>query len=89
MRADGDHNILEITIRLKGTDATDQNRIKRNWKNINWERFQESAASIQWEELYQIDNLDVANKWLDDKLVNLLDLEAPWVTIQNRKNYRN
>ena len=73
---------------MKGNVDTTQNVVKRNWKLMEIERFKQSAANINWDELYSIENIDVANSWLEEKIVNLLDREAPWTTVQPRKDYR-
>ena len=44
VRAVGDHNLLEIQIRVKGSVDTEQNVVKRNWKLMDMERFKLSAA---------------------------------------------
>ena len=88
VRAAGDHNALEITIRIKGEEAAPQNFSRRNWKNMNLANFKSSVESIQWEELYLIDNLDLANSWFEEKVGQILNQEAPWMIVQNRKKYR-
>ena len=89
VRAAGDHNTLEIIIRMKGENCKSQNIVKRNWKKMIPERMKASVASIQWEQLYRIEQLDLANSWFTDKITQILDQEAPWVTIQARRRFRN
>ena len=89
VRAVGDHNVLEVTVRLKGADTSGQDTLRRNWKKINIDRFKTTAASIHWEDIEQFDDLELANNWLEETLVNLLNAEAPWMKVQNRKGYRN
>ena len=84
VRATGDHNVLEITIRIKGTGTR-----KRNWKLFNLEKLKSAASNIRWEELYSMTNLDLANSWLVDELNKILNIEAPWKTYLPRKNCRN
>ena len=88
-RAAADHNVLEVTIRIKGKDTENQEFRKRNWKTFNLENYVKKAGEIKWEEFYRIENLDAAQYWMECKLTQLLDNEAKWMTIQPRRSYRN
>ena len=89
VRAVGDHNVIEVIVRMKGKDSSAHETRKRHWKNFNLDSYRQGALSIQWEDLYKIKNLDVAQHWMEEKLGQLLDSVAPWKSIQPRRNYRN
>ena len=89
VRAVADHNVIEITIRLKGMDTDNQESRRRDWKNLNLTKYVEGAAAIQWDKFYTIENLDVAQYWMERKLTDLLDREAHWMTIQPRRNFKS
>ena len=88
VRAVGDHNVLQVVIKLKGTLQTTQEIRKRIWKNLNLERMRMKTENINWQEFQEIENIDVANHWLETKLNDVLNSEAPWSTIQPRKGFR-
>ena len=88
VKAVGDHNVLEIIVRTKGKILTEQDVLKRNWKKMNLKRFLENAAKIKWELVQKMENLDLANSWMEEQITNLLDKEAPWITVQQRKGYK-
>ena len=89
VRATGDHNLLVIEIKIKGTEPERIEIKKRNWKQLNLERFRETAAAINWEDMYSLTNLDQANSMFVDKITNVLDIEAPWKIFLPRFFFRN
>ena len=80
---------LKSQLRIKGTDIDNQETKCRDWKNFNLKNYVDGAAAINWTEFYKIENLDVAQYWMERKLTELLDKEAKWKTIQPHRNFRN
>ena len=89
VRSVGDHNVIEIVIKMKSTEPEQQESRRRSWKSFNLKRYVQSAAAIQWAEFYKLDNVNVAQHWFQEKLAHILDKAAPWVNIQPRRQYRN
>ena len=89
VRSTGDHNVIEIIIRIKGKDMSNQEIRTRCWKKFDLNRYQDRAASIDWDECLEITELNLADSWLTEKINSLLDMEAPWRTVLPRRQYRS
>ena len=87
VKSTGDHNALEVVIRVKGTDSAEHDTKRRDWKSMDMTRLNETAKSTNCDEIMVIENLDLANNWLVEKINELLEAEAPWKTIQYMKNH--
>ena len=89
VRSVGDHNLLEVVLRLKGSNDIQQEISKRKWKNMDLQRMQGKVANIDWENLYKITDLNLANDWMENQLKEVLNSEAPWIRVQPRRGYRS
>ena len=85
----GDHNVIEIVLKLKGTDEEQQESRRRNWKLFSLENYVSAAAAIRWDDFYRLTDLNEAQYWMETSLSELLDKEAPWMTVQPRRKFRN
>ena len=69
--------MVGVIIRIKGQCGNSQEFFSRSWKKLNLENFRQKLKNSQWEEFYDISNLDEANSWLVERLRNVLQEECP------------
>ena len=86
-RGISDHNVIGMKVALGNINIGGQNIRRRKWKNFNKERCLEKFASIDWKELYEQTNPNLANTILEENILKVLDTEAPMGTLQMRGRY--
>ena len=84
VRAAGDHNVISVLIRLKGSDSTKLDTRKRSFKNFDPLEYRQRLEMYNWEEIYEISNVDLANDFLESRVVQTLDAICPYKTVQHR-----
>ena len=84
MRAVGDHNVINVTIRTKGSDTKRLDTRKRSYKNFNPSVFRQRLERETCSEIYDITSVDLANDFLESRVVGILDELCPYKTIQFR-----
>ena len=89
LRGSSDHNYISVIIRTKNKISQGQESLRRVWKNFNPERFRDRIKTIDWEPLYNCENIDLVNDYFVGKVTEALDREAPFKYIQSRKNHVN
>ena len=82
VKAAGDHNVVSASIRIKGSDTRRLNTRKRSYKNFDPNQYRQKLQLINWDEIYDITDVDVANDFLETNIVNILDELCPMKTIQ-------
>ena len=60
---------------------------KRSYKNFDQGAFLTDLSKIDWSEVYQCINVDLAAEIFTRKFVQILNIHAPWVLYQQRKHY--
>ena len=80
--------MIEVTIRLKGSDETNQQIKMRHWKKLDITELKLAVTALPWEDLYCLTNLDVATHWLTSNLSKILNNLIPFSNIQLRRNHR-
>ena len=85
VRAVGDHNVISANIRLKGSDSRRLDSRKRSFKNFDPTVFRQKLAAQNWNDIYSISDVDLANDFLESRVVSILDELCPYKTIQHRK----
>ena len=83
-----DHNYIEVTVSAKEVVAGGYNVKKRVWKNYNKDRMIESFKRVDWSSIHQETNVDLANSLLEQKILEILNFEAPMRVVQTRTNFR-
>ena len=62
------HNIVEMLVRMKGNPRTNMEILKRRWRYFNQEVFKNRIKDIDWKDIYQIKNADLAYNFLEEKM---------------------
>ena len=73
-----DHNLIEANIRLTGS----------NRKDMNINIYRERIANIDWNDLFETTNKDLAYNMFENRVGNILDSEAPMTVKQVKKNLK-
>ena len=84
VRAVGDHNVIVATIRMKGNDNRKLDSKRRTYKNFDPELFRQKLRAENWEDIYNITDVDLAKDFLESRVVSTLDELCPYKTIQYR-----
>ena len=84
VRAVGDHNVITATVRIKGSDTVRLDTRKRSYKNFDPVIYRQRLESENWSDIYDISNVDLANDFLESRVVAILDKLCPFKTIQHR-----
>ena len=84
VRAVGDHNVISATIRTKGVDSARLDTRKRSFKNFDPLLYRQRLESIDWQDIYDLTNVDLANDFLESRVVEILDEICPYKTVQYR-----
>ena len=88
-RAAGDHNLVKVKYRLKGNDGRSNLVIKRMRRQFDPEDYRRRIAQIDWEPMYLMTDVDLANFYFEEKLLSVLNEMAPIVKFQPRKKVNN
>ena len=86
-RSSSDHNVVGLTISVCDIKLGGHTVRKRCWKNFVLDRCVDKFKSIDWTDLYQQTNINLANTILEDNILNVIDSEAPMKTLQVRTKY--
>ena len=84
VRAVGDHNMISASIRMKGSDTRRLDTRKRSYKNFDLSLYRQKLEMENWSEIYDISDVDLANDFLESRIVKTLDDMCPYRTIQYR-----
>ena len=82
-------NVVSVNIRLKGQEQPNQVQMRRNKKNFSIDRYKEKLKNLDWNEYYQIKNVDRACTWLESNIQVVLDSEGPLETVQTNKKLKS
>ena len=88
-RGSSDHNIVGIEVKLKGHMSGGSNVLKRCWKNFDEKECINAFKRENWTDILNIWNLDVAVWTLEDRIMRIMDVHAPFKVVQQRSNYKN
>ena len=86
VRAVGDHNYISATICLKGQDSRRLETRTRDYKKFDQKEFNTQLAATDWEQIYEIDDVNVANDFVESRMTELLDKMCPYRAKQFRKH---
>ena len=76
--------MITATIRTKGSDSRRLDTTKRSYKNFDPKTYRQRLERENWEEIYNITNVDLANDFLESRVVGILDEMCPYKTVQYR-----
>ena len=84
VRAVGDHNVIIAQVRMKGRDNQRLDTRKRSHKNFDPSLYRRKLEQENWSDIYDITDVDLANDFIETKVVRILDEMCPFKTIQFR-----
>ena len=87
--AESDHNIIGITLRIKGMMANNLEFNKRQWSNFDQNNYVQKVEKIDWESMYSLENVDLIWDYFETNLNSVINEVAPIVKVQPKGGYRN
>ena len=72
-----DHNILKITIRIIGSVSQPREILARDWSKFIIKDYQDEVGRIDWTDLLEESDINLANNIFEEKIKNILDKAAP------------
>ena len=84
---DSDHDLLRYTRYSKEPPQSARTIRRRSYKGFVEEEFKNDISMISWSDLYACKDLDKAVDIFTRKFRQVLDIHAPWVIFQKRKNF--
>ena len=84
-----DHNLITTVIRLKGKAGSNQEYMKRKWKDFSTKEYLEEVNKVEWEQIYKIKNVDLAYHFIESNLQRILNKMAPITKCQTNKKFKN
>ena len=88
-KAPSDHNIIGAVLRTRDRETQGQDIYIRDRKRMDLDRYRKSIADIDWGQYYQSRDVIWLNSFLEDKLREILDAEAPLKGFQARRKHHN
>ena len=82
-----DHDIVSYTRYSKAPPSPARTIRRRSYKNFIEEDFVTDMAAVDWSEVYLATDVDTATSIFTRKFVNVLNVHAPWIIFQHRKNF--
>ena len=86
--ASSDHNMVGIVFRIAGIESNSQSFKKRKWGKFDADNFNQKLNEINWDELYQLTDVNLAWDFLRSQLIDILEVVAPIIKCQYRSNHR-
>ena len=84
-----DHNLLEIKIRLNGSDNKPKVFIARDRSKLDTKQYQELVSKIDWTKLYNSEDINVANDIFEEEIRGILDTLPPVKIKQVKKSNKS
>ena len=85
---DSDHDIIGFVRLSKEPPGPARTIRKRSYKDFDKDQFLEDIAEVDWTEVLRCKDLDEAVACFTLKFKHVLDMHAPWVVFQQRKNHK-
>ena len=89
VRGSSDHNHISIILRMKDRCFSAPELQKRSWKDFSPKIFKKEISEIDWNPIFETDNLNLKNSYFEEKVGLALEKVAPMKYIQVIKNHRN
>ena len=87
IRGDSDHNLIGLDVSKKDIKTGGFIIRRRAWNNFSEARFVQTIKDIDWTDVLEDSNIDTANSRVEERLRDVLNLEAPMINIQMRTRY--
>ena len=88
-RGESDHNLIGININTKDIPLGGKNMVKRKWRNFNEKRCIKKFSEMDWSSIQGEEDPNVANALPEEKILSIMESEAPMGTTQKRTKYVN
>ena len=89
LRTVGDHNLILALVRIKGVDARRLDVSRRSFKNFDPVIYRSRLETLDWNNIYDITDVDLANNFIEEKIVTILDELCPYKTVQSQETVQN
>ncbi len=88
-KSDGDHNLIQVKYRIKGTDGRNNEIMKRLRRKFDPTEYRRRVSMIDWDVMYNMTDIDVANSYFEDNILKILNEMAPITKFQPRIKVNN
>lgn len=82
-----DHELVSCTLKITGRKVKPAYKTVRDFKNFNYEIFLQDLRLIPLEIIYDINNVNEKLKFLNESLISLFNIHAPYKTFRITKKY--
>ena len=89
VEAHGDHNLIMADVMIKKMPTVQQNFKKRKMSNFSKENFCKQIRQINWQHMYKMNNIDLANTFFEESVSGALNSIAPIITVQPRTKHKS
>ena len=84
---DSDHDMISYTRYSKNPPIPPRIICKRSYKEFQSELFLKDVRETDWSDVYRCTDVDIAAACFTRKFRYLLNIHAPWVRVQQHKNF--
>ena len=74
---------------MKGSATCKLDTRKRSYKNFDPCIYRQRLELENWSDIYDIEDVDLANNFLESRVVNILDTICPYKTVQYRTDCKS
>ena len=85
---DSDHDLVGVTRLSKRPPEVSRTIRKRSYRYFDKDQFLSDVADINWVDVLSCPDLDYAVELFTEKFRSVLDIHAPWIVFQQRKNHK-
>lgn len=82
-----DHELIFCVINVKTQKSKPVYVTSRDFKHLNYDQFYADLRSIPWNNIYFLNTVDEKVQFLNENIIALLDLHAPFKTYKITKKY--
>lgn len=82
-----DHDLIYCSLKFANKKPPPIFKTCRDFKHLNYENFKSDLLSIPWDSIYHLDNVDSKVEFLNEGIVALLNIHAPFKTYKITKRY--
>ena len=89
VEAVGDHNWIQGHIRLTGKDSKRLDTRRRDFRNFDPVEYRRMLSEVDWTGIYELEDVNLANSFLEDNLNPILNKLCPLTTVQYRNKQKS
>ena len=82
-----DHDAMSYIRYTKEPKAPAKTIRRRSYKGFDKEKYLHDISQIDFSDVYGCLDVDIAAELLTQKIVDVLNVHAPWIVFQQRKHY--